>query len=283
MIIDCHCHIFTKQVIRNVVSKSELMTELHLDPEAAGKGSVEDLIKSARQNNVGCCILFPTSPPENVASENDRYISMASSQPGLKTLATLHPEMADIAGEARRVFELGITGFKFCSFSQRFDILSEKAGTMLLAIRDVANRMGKSFTIVLDTFTRADFHFGARPEHLTRPGRLNVLVRRHPDIRFMAAHMGGLVAGFDELRKELLPAANLYLDTSNAAHTLNPDQFTELLNLHGADHILFGTDWPFFDHASEIPFIDSLLDKAGFSVGQKELVFRKNAEMIFFA
>jgi hypothetical protein len=85
MIIDCHCHIFTKQVIRNVVSKSELMRELHLDPGAAGKCSVEDLVNSARQSYVGCCILFPTSPPENVASENDRYISMASAQPGLDT------------------------------------------------------------------------------------------------------------------------------------------------------------------------------------------------------
>jgi hypothetical protein len=191
--------------------------------------------------------------------------------------------MDDIAGEARRVFELGITGFKFCSFSQRFDILSEQTHRMLLAIRDAADRKNKSFTIVFDTFTRADFHFGAKPGHLTTPERLDIIVKRHPDIRFMAAHMGGLVADFKDLRDKLAPAPNLFLDTSNAAHTLDPDQFVELLSLHGPDHILFGTDWPFFDHSSEIPLIDSLLDKAGFSNDEKESVFRKNAEMIFFS
>lgn len=282
MIIDCHCHIFTGSVIRNVVSKTELIRELHLDAGAAARFGVEDLATSIRQHDISC-ILFPTAPPENVASENDRFISLSASQPGLKTLATLHPEMTDMAGEARRVFDRGITGFKFCSFSQRFDILSEKTEQMLDAIKDAAKEKNKSFTIVFDTFTRADCHFGAGPEHLTKPGRLNALVRRHPDIRFMAAHMGGLAADYSELRKELAPAPNLYLDTSNAAHTLTREQFVELLQLHGPEHILFGTDWPFFDHASEIPLIDSLLDMAGFSSDEKAMVFRRNAERIFLS
>lgn len=283
MIIDCHCHIFSKQVIRNVVSRSELMSELHLDPGAERKCTVEDLAVSARQNGVGFCILFPTAPPENVAAENDRYFSLASSAPEIKTLATLHPEMDDPAREAERVFARGITGFKFCSFSQRFDILSEKTERMLDAIKTSAKAKDRSFTIVFDTFTRADYHFGAREEHLTRPAKLSTLVRRHPEIRFMAAHMGGLVADFSELRDKLSPAPNLYLDTSNAAHTLAPHEFVELLHRHGPEHVLFGTDWPFFDHASEIPLIDSLLDKAGFSKREKELVLRINAEVIFFS
>ncbi|MEN6359310.1 MAG: amidohydrolase family protein [Smithella sp.] len=282
MIIDCHCHIFTGKVIRNVVSKAELIRELHLDAGAAARFGVEDLVASTCQNDTNC-ILFPTSLPENVKDENNRHIGVARSFPGLKTLATLHPDMDGLSAEAERVFGLGITGFKFCSFSQRFDILSARTERMLLAVRDIARSKGKQLTIVLDTFTRADFHFVARPEHLTTPAKLERLVRRHPDITFMAAHMGGLAADFSELRGCLSPAPNLYLDTSNAAHTLAPDQFVELLRLHGPEHILFGTDWPFFDHASEIPLVDSLLDKAGFSNAEKESVFRRNAEKIFFS
>jgi predicted TIM-barrel fold metal-dependent hydrolase len=70
---------------------------------------------------------------------------------------------------------------------------------------------------------------------------------------------------------------------SSAAHILNPEQFAELLELHGPEHILFRTDRPFCDHASEIPLIDSLPDKAGFSNSEKELVFRKNAEELFLS
>jgi len=82
--------------------------------------------------------------------------------------------------------------------------------------------------------------------------------------------------------KNLEPETNLYLDTSNAAHTLSTDQFIELLQRHGSDHILFGTDWPWFDHASEIPLIESLLEKAGFDWHQRAAVFRTNAEKLFF-
>ena len=64
--------------------------------------------------------------------------------------------------------------------------------------------------------------------------------------------MGGLAAEFEELFMTLIPADNLYLDTSNAAHTLTNGQFIELLKIHGPNHILFGTDWPWFDHAAEI-------------------------------
>jgi uncharacterized protein len=281
MIVDCHCHLFTKQVIRNVTSREALVGELQLGADVLDRSDPRTLEESAAGNGVECCLLLPTAAPERVRAENDRYLAAASSFPRLKALATLHPRMEDLAGEAGRVLDLGVPGFKFSSFSQRFDIRSEDVDRMLERVREVAASKGKSFTIVLDTFNRADVHFGAEGAHITTPARLASLVRRHPAIRFLAAHMGGLAADFTALRDGLPPAPNLFLDTSNAGHTLGAGEFVELLQRHGADHILFGTDWPWFDHASEIPLIDALLDRAGFDRGQKESVFRSNAEDLF--
>jgi uncharacterized protein len=281
MIIDCHCHIFTKQVIQNVTSRMALVEELDLGVDVEHRSEARVLDESARENHVAYCILLPTASPDKVRSENERYLSIADSFPRLRTLATLHPQMNLLADEAERMFDRGITGFKFSSFSQRFDLASVDVEKMLIMIQDTATRKRKAYTIVLDTFNRADIHFGAQGEHLTTPAKLNAVVRRHPDIRFLAAHMGGLAADFHHIRFDLKPASNLYVDTSNAAHTLSADQFVDLLQRHGADHILFGTDWPWFDHASEIPLIDSLLDQAGFGPDKKEAVFRKNAEILF--
>jgi uncharacterized protein len=281
MIIDCHCHIFTQQVIQNVVSRTALVNELDLDAAAEHRSDAHFLSESAEKNNIEYCILFPTASPNNVQAENDRHISITSSFPRLRTLATLHPHMNDLAGEIERMFELGITGFKFCSFSQRFDILSEEVGKMLMVLENSGVMKKIAFTVVFDTFNRADVHFGAQVEHITTPAKLNTIVIRYPAIRFMAAHMGGLAADFNHIKYDLKPAPNLYLDTSNAAHVLYADQFMDLLQSHGANHVLFGTDWPWFDHASEILWIDSLLNKAGFNQIQKEAVFRKNAENIF--
>jgi uncharacterized protein len=282
MIIDCHCHIFTKQVIRNVTSRTELVEELGFDIDVEHRSDPQVLDESAGINQVAYCILLPTAPPDKVQTENDRYLSIASSSPRLRTLATLHPQMSNIAYETERMFIFGVPGFKFSSFSQRFDIASDDVEKMLKIIQNTGTLKEKKYTIVFDTFNRADTHFGTCREHITTPAKLNSVVVSHPEINFLAAHMGGLAADYDDNRQNLKPAANLYLDTSNAAHTLSTDQFVELLQWHGSDHILFGTDWPGFNHASEIPLIESLLNKAGFDQHQKEAVFLRNAERLFF-
>ena len=282
MIIDCHCHIFTKQVIRNVISRTALVEELGLGIDVEHRSDPQVLDESAGANEVAYCILLPTASPDRVQIENDRYFSVTSSFPRLKTLATLHPQMVNLVNETERMFSLDITGFKFSSFSQRFDIASDDVEKMLRIIQKISILKRNKYTIVFDTFNRADVHFGTQGEHITTPAKLNSVVVRHPEINFLATHMGGLVADYDDNRQNLEPATNLYLDTSNAAHTLSTDQFIELLQRHGSDHILFGTDWPWFDHASEIPLIESLLEKAGFDGHQKAAVFRTNAEKLFF-
>lgn len=281
MIIDCHCHMFTAQVIKNVTSRAALMSELHLSPEAEGRSDARELEQSAELNGVEFCILFPTASPESVIKENDRHLSVASLYKHIKTLATLHPRMQSIEKEAGRMMDAGIRGFKFCSFSQRFDIDSDETEKMFAAIKRAGIQRNMGVTIAFDTFNRAHVHFGAEAQHLTTPEKLNRVVERHRDINFLAAHMGGLAADFDKIRNCLAPAPNLFLDTSNAAHVLGPGEFIQLLQSHGPGHILFGTDWPFFDHGAEIKLIDSLLDRAGFDRGQKDSVFRKNAKKLF--
>ena len=90
--------------------------------------------------------------------------------------------------------------------------------------------------------------------------------------------MGGLAAPFEELSRDLKPLSNLYLDTSNASHTLSTDQFVKMLQTHGSGHILFGTDLPWFLQSSEVKLVDSYLEKAGFSTQEKAAVFHGNLE-----
>jgi len=83
-------------------------------------------------------------------------------------------------------------------------------------------------------------------------------LERHPNIRFLLAHAGGtvpyLVRRFDLLwftddaLVERAPKGgsaylrSLYYDTALSA---NPNALTSLTELVGADHILFGSDYPF--------------------------------------
>jgi len=179
------------------------------------------------------------------------------------------------------MYDLGIAGFKFSSFSQRFDPVSSGVTAMLDQIERLRGNGSLPPIVVFDTFVRADLHFGASPEHLARPAKLAAIAREHQGINVIAAHMGGLLADFDELRRFLVPAPNLYLDTANAAHTLEEAQFVELLRIHRSANILFGTDWPWFLHGAERLKIGALLGVAGYDESQQAAVFGGNAARLF--
>ncbi|MDQ7784793.1 MAG: amidohydrolase family protein [Desulfomonilaceae bacterium] len=282
MIVDAHCHIFTERIVANVNARPAMVRDLKLNThDALPRLDPRALDESAAAHDIHLCVLLPTAGPERVRSENDRFIEFAVRSRRLRTLGTLHPAMRDLSGEASRILDYGINGFKFSSFSQRFDLRSREVERMLTEIELLGVDRNTRPVLVFDTFARADVHFAAPPDYLTTPSRLFRLTGRHPGINFVAAHMGGLLADFDELRRDLLPARNLYLDTANAAHTLEEDQFVELLRIHGAAHILFGTDWPWFVHASEPAKVRALLVKAGYDESQQSDVFGANAMRLF--
>jgi len=84
------------------------------------------------------------------------------------------------------------------------------------------------------------------------------------------------LASYSDIITHLPPMENLLLDTSNAAHELTQTQFVSLLKRHGPEHIIFGTDWPWFIQDDEIDTISHLLKQAGFNKLQRDLVFSAN-------
>jgi len=282
MFIDSHCHIFTNRIVENVKEKTGMLEKLRLNTRGAIRRlDPKALEESAETNDVDWCVLLPTATPDKIRSVNDRFIQLTVEFRRLRCLATLHPEMRGLSDEVLRIFDLGVDGFKFSSFSQSFDPSSPKVTAMLTEVERLGRDRDIRPILVFDTFATADVHFGAQPDHLTTPSKLAKLAHRHQGINLVCAHMGGLLADFDEIRRALLPSPNLYLDTANAAHTLAEDQFVELLRIHGPSHILFGTDWPWFDHAGERSKIGSLLAKAGYDQSEQAAVFGENAKRLF--
>lgn len=282
MIIDSHCHIFTPRIVKNMQTKPGLVNALRLNVcDAWSRLHPRTLQESAETHGITACLLLPTAPPDRISLTNDRFIEYTKHFSRLRTLATLHPAMENISHEIDRILDLGIAGFKFSSFSQHFDILGEDFQRLLDRIERAAVQQNLRIILLFDTFTLGNSFFGTPLHYLTTPSRLALLVKRYPGLTFVAAHMGGLLADFHEVTKYLVPQPNLYLDTSNAAHTLQDNEFIELVRMHGPDHILFGTDWPWFIHDDEMPKIRTLLIKAGFGPSEQAKVFGDNAKRIF--
>jgi len=280
-IYDSHVHIFNFRIVENVISKAGLAGRLALNTENIDKRlSTAALVKEMAAANVQAALMLPTADVHSLLKINRACIKMARQTPGLYTAGTLHPALNHIAAELSYLSRAGVRVIKLCSFSQGFALNDSKTYKMFDLIQAFNQTTQTPFAVVLDTLTLADQYFGTDPAYTTSPLGLMELARRFPGINFIGAHMGGLGAPFELLTRHLQPLSNLFLDTSNASHTLNADQFVQMLHLHGPRHLLFGTDWPWFLHAGEVKRIDELMAEAGFSKQEKAAVFYKNLESL---
>ena len=277
MIIDAHVHLFTPKIIANVSAKSEMVAELHLQTdEATQRIGTAALGTALDRAGIHAALMLPTAGADGVSKVNRDAMVTAKDCYFLNTAGTLHPECKDLQAELAALHAGGIRAIKLCSFSQEFMLNAPATMAMFAQIEALNRNHIHHFFVVLDTFYKAAAYFGTDPRFTTNPACISRLVRTFPGITFVGAHMGGLTAPFEDIIRCLPAADNLYLDTSNAAHTLNEAEFIRLLRVHGPDHILFGTDWPWFDPGEEIMLIEGLLDRAGYTVKNKAKVFGGN-------
>ncbi len=276
-ILDCHIHLFTQKVIENVVNKTDMVHHLRLQTKGAqARSDVAALERDMQSGGVTSGLLLPTANAGGVKKVNRDSIQKAKKGKGLMSAGTLHPEFPENQQELRFLRDNNVRIIKLCSFSQGF-VLDDVASLKMFEDIRTANAGNKRpFSVILDTFQQADYYFGASPAHITTPKKLGELPDYYPGINFIGAHMGGLGACIEDLCRYLTPRPNLFLDTSNASHTLDREDFIRLLHLHGPYHVLFGTDWPWFTQAGEVSRIYGLLDAAGFSEHEKQAVFYDN-------
>jgi predicted TIM-barrel fold metal-dependent hydrolase len=277
-IFDSHAHLYSPAVIESVRNRKGLADSLCLSIEKATHRTDKfALEQECRTAGVYACLLLPTAPAHKVTDVNNLFLAAVQEKTCLYTAGTLHPSAPNQDKELERLSRCGIRALKLCSFSQGFDLEAPETLRLFDRIR-THNTAGKPrLYVILDTFYKADVYFGAPLNCITTPRKLGHLASAFPEIDFVGAHMGGLAAPFSEIQEHLTPRANLFLDTSNAAHVLSKDEFLRLLHLHGPGHVLFGTDWPWFDHKHEVARIGKLLHGGGLSIQEQSAVFSGNA------
>ena len=275
--IDGHAHLFHPKVISNVKKRKTVVKRLGLQTNGVqDRVGVASLENELRANGIGGCFILPTAGVKEVGRVNDLFYKMVKKSDLLYTAGTLHPGYAENKIELAKFKSRNIKGIKLCSFSQKFALDDRETFDLFDLILEFNISEDSGFFVILDTLYGADKFFGSHPVHNTTPALLAQLIKNFPKINFIAAHMGGLAAPFKEISTCLTPMDNLFFDTSNAAHVLDENQFIYLLKAHGPEHIIFGTDWPWFTHSPEIDLQNSILEKAGYSKKDMGMVFSKN-------
>lgn len=164
----------------------------------------------------------------------------------LYCFGTVHPDMDDPETEMERICQLGLKGIKFQPTAQRFYPDDRK----LFKIYEKAEELR------LPLLFHAGEERGPVEELYTHPRRFIQVLESFPGLTVILAHMGGFRMW--EHVGSLSNFENAYFDTSAASDELKLNELIDLISLFGADRVLFGSDFPWFDYEKSVKAITTL-------------------------
>ena len=240
-IINAHCHIYPEKI----ASKAVLGIRDFYDLDMSLDGTVDGLIKDGER--VGVChylIHSVATTPKQVKSINEFISSEVKAHPDLFTgFGTLHPDSDDIQGDFDYLIELGLKGVKLHPDFQLFALNEKRA----FEIGEVINNGDVPVLI----------HCGDFRYNYSNPKQLKAFLDEFPDMTVIGAHFAGW-SMWEEATSQLAGTPNLYVDLSSSLYALSSETAKELIYAYGPDKVLWGTDYPMWESASEMAYFNKI-------------------------
>lgn len=240
MIIDFHTHVFPDTLAPAALA----ILQQRADLTPAYDGTVSGLHAAMARGGVAKSVIQPVaSKASQVRSINDWLAPLGDGQ--LVPFGAMHPDLADPDAELERLASAGFAGFKlhpeyqsFCPDETRLEPLYAAAAKRRLVV-----------------FFHAGKDVGLPSVH-SDPETFARILDRFPELTVVLAHMGGWQQ-WQEVTRHLV-GRPVYLETSFTMSYLGERRFCELIESHGAQKVLFGSDGPWADVASEVERLSSL-------------------------
>jgi len=233
-VVDFHTHIFPE----GIASRAVEQLENHYQLQIKNNGTFDNFMNKFKEAELYKAVVHAAAVvPRQVPTVNDWLLKIKDEN--LVNFGTIHPEYEDIEGELTRLKEAGVGGLKLHPDFQKFDIISKEAYAIYEAI-------GADFLVL--------FHVGDQVEepanNYSTPQKLAQVIADFPELRVIAAHLGGYQMWQEA--KEYLIGEDIYIDTSSALDFLPEEVVVEIINTHGVDKVLFGSDFPIKDPLTEM-------------------------------
>lgn len=261
-IIDVHTHIWPDKI---AVRAADNIVNYYSLPRQ-GDGSIDGIFKAAEGlDNIRFVISSATLKPDTAHAMvgNDFLINTAKSDDRFIPLASFHPEMGFDAAvcELERCKALGAKGIKIHSDFQRFFIDAPNA----MEIYKEAARLNLPIL----------FHVGDKNTDFSTPKRVCTILEKLPELTVIAAHMCGYSV-WDEA-EEYLIGSPVYTDTSEALLGMDGKGLYRLIEKHGVEKVMFGSDYPLWSTR----FAFDQIEEIGLSEQKKSLIYSENAKKVF--
>lgn len=257
MLIDFHTHAFPPQIAGKALAG--------LSHNAGGlvpqtDGTLESLKDRMEANGVDLSVVLAIATnPRQMRKVNDYAMEM-DADPRITAFGSVHPDAPDALEELERLKDAGIRGVKLHPEFQCFYADDEK-------MRPIYRKISELGLITL--FHAGEDYGYAPPYHAMPEHLLNAL--RWFDSPVVAAHWGGIGCGTQVLEK--LCGQELYFDVSFGYGAIARPMAQMILDRHGPDRLLFGSDSPWHRPEWELRLLNSL----DMSDSDREKILWKNA------
>lgn len=241
MLIDFHTHCFPDRLAPRAIAT---LSHAGGGLEPYTDGTVADLRRSMREYGVNISVVL------NIATnarqqKNVNDFAAAIQSPDIIPFGSVYPDSPDAMEELDRIREMGLRGVKLHPDYQGFSVDDPKYKPLYRKISSLG----------LITLFHAGQDIGFPPPYGATPEKM-VRALEWFDSPVIAAHWGGAGCGADVLK--YLCGGQVYFDTS-FGYSQMPKYFAaKILELHGADRLLFGTDTPWHTPAMELRLLSSL-------------------------
>ncbi len=246
MAIDFHTHVFPNELAPKAIDT--LNAEIPREAWAVLDGTVADLLRSMDGAGIERSVLcsIATAPKqvtpilrwsESVA--NERIIPFGS----------VHPDCEDLEAEVQKIADAGLRGIKLHSQYQDFAVDEDRLWPLYGAAAEAG--------LILVFHAGRDIAFPPEDDRAA-PRRILQVHRAFPDLRIVAAHMGGWKMWGEVART--LAGRDIYLETSYTFDTAPKREIDRILERHSKERILFGTDSPWRDQAETLRLVRQAFD-----------------------
>lgn len=240
MIIDAHTHVWPDKIAQIALSANELP---ELRPR--GDGTVGGLKKDMSSSGVEIsCALAIANQARQVDRVNEFVASVRNDS--FFSFGTIHVDLS-VEENMASLRKHGITAVKVHPLFQGFSLDHPRLWELFEAF-------GSDVSVIV--------HVGeggsAEVNQLATPQMIKDITFNFPELKLIACHFGGYKL-FDDAR-EILDGVNVVLETSwpPSITQLRPERVRDLIRRHGAERIVFGSDWPMTDPKTEIQALDSM-------------------------
>ncbi|MEE0946887.1 MAG: amidohydrolase family protein [Acutalibacteraceae bacterium] len=257
MLIDFHTHCFPDKIAEKAIEKLSFVSG-GLIPHT--KGTLYSLKEAMKREDVDTSVVLSIATNAHQQTSVNDFAAHINNDEDIIAFGSVYPHSQDVMSELERIKELGLKGVKLHPDYQGFDVDDIKLKPIYKKISELG----------LITVFHAGNDYGYAPPYGATPEKMSKAIEWFTS-PVVVAHWGGVGCGEDVLK--YLCSKNVYFDTSYAYGTQPKYYFEKILEKHGADRLVFGTDSPWHTAGMEMRLLDTLK----LTEEEKEKICYKNA------